>query len=83
MATRLEPLNAAHPEVVALLSGPLVLFPIGHGEIQMSRAQWLSARRCADSHWVVSSSAGERVFKPFAFIDGEPYRLYGRLATDT
>lgn len=80
MTPRLEPLNAAHPEVVALLTGPLVLFPIGHGELQMSRAQWLSARQRADSHWVVSSPAGEHVFKPFAAIDDEPYRLYGRLS---
>ncbi|TCS10282.1 hypothetical protein EV278_11819 [Caulobacter sp. BK020] len=77
---RLEPLNAAHPEVVALLTGPLVLFPIGHSEIQMTRAQWLSVRRRGDGHWAASSPTGERVLKPFAFIDDEPYRLYGRLA---
>ena len=80
MTPRLEPLNAAHPEVVALLTGPLVLFPIGHGVLQMTRAQWLSVRRRGDGDWMVSSPTGERAFKPFAFIDHEPYRLYGRLA---
>lgn len=27
--SRLEPLNSAHPEVVALITGPVVLFPVG------------------------------------------------------
>lgn len=75
MAPRLEPLNAAHPQVVALMSGPLALFPIGHGEVAMTRAQWLSLEREADDAW----RAGTVTFKPFMAIGDEGYRLYGWL----
>ncbi|MBI1684991.1 beta-L-arabinofuranosidase domain-containing protein [Caulobacter hibisci] len=74
MAPRLEPLNAAHPEVVALMTGPLALFPLGHGEVKLTRAQWLSARQ-QGAEW----RAGNVAFKPFMAIGDETYRLYGRL----
>ncbi len=79
MTPRLEPLNAAHPEVVALLTGPLVLLPICPGEVKLTRAQWLAARQRRDD-WTAASASGEVVFKPFMAISDERYRLYGRLA---
>jgi hypothetical protein len=43
MDLRLEPLNEAHPEMIAWLTGPLVLFPIDSGDMQLTRHEWLSA----------------------------------------
>jgi len=82
MALRLEPLNAAHPDVVALLTGPLVLFPIDPQETRLDRAQWLSARRRGPTEWVASSVAGDVVLKPFMAIGDERYRLYSTLIDD-
>ncbi|MFT4254302.1 MAG: glycoside hydrolase family 127 protein [Caulobacter sp.] len=75
MAPRLEPLNAAHPDVVALMTGPLALFPIGHGDVALTRDQWLSARKAGPDAW----RAGAVIFKPFMAIGDEGYRLYGRV----
>ncbi|HYA64471.1 MAG TPA: beta-L-arabinofuranosidase domain-containing protein, partial [Candidatus Sulfotelmatobacter sp.] len=42
LKTRLEPLDANHPQIVALLSGPLVLFGISAKEGTFTRAQLLA-----------------------------------------
>jgi len=80
MSPRLEPLNAAHPEMVALLLGPRVLFPVEASDAPLTRAQLLAARRVADDEWRVNSGGGEVRLKPFTAIDRETYRLYSRLA---
>jgi len=80
MTPRLEPLNAAHPEMVALLVGPQVLFPVEAPDAPLTRARLLAARRVAGDEWRVKSAAGEVRLKPFAAIGGETYRLYSRIA---
>jgi DUF1680 family protein len=78
MPLRLEPLNAAHPEIVALMSGPLVLFPVGDDAGQLSRSELLSARREGDS-WAIAASDRKVRLKTFAAVSDEPYRLYTHL----
>jgi hypothetical protein len=78
MPLRLEPLNPAHPETVALMSGPLVLFPVGDEAGQLSRSELLSARRDGDG-WTMAASDRTVRLKTFASIGDEPYRLYSRL----
>jgi DUF1680 family protein len=78
MPLRLEPLNPAHPEVVALMSGPLVLFPVGDDAGQLSRSELMSARRDGEG-WTIAAADRKVRLKPFAAIGDEQYRLYTRL----
>ncbi|MBP2161350.1 MULTISPECIES: beta-L-arabinofuranosidase domain-containing protein [Asticcacaulis] len=83
MGLRLEPLNAAHPDMVALMTGPLALFPTRAtgipSEAPMPAAAWLKATRKSLEAWSVSSPDGEIVLKPFMAISDETYRLYSRI----
>ena len=79
MGLRTEPLNAAHPETVALLTGPLVLFPMGDGNAGLSQAELLSAT-ASGGDWAIAASDRTVRLKPFvAIAPGEPYRLYSQL----
>lgn len=79
MARRLEPLNAAHPEMVALMNGPLVLFPVEAPEIPLTRADLLRTTRVDTDLWQLDGGAATTRFKPFSAIGGESYRLYTRI----
>jgi hypothetical protein len=78
MPLRLEPLNSAHPEIVALMSGPLVLFPVGDDAHELSRSEIMSAQRDGDG-WTIAAADRKVRLKTFAAIGDEPYRLYSRL----
>jgi DUF1680 family protein len=75
MGMRLEPLNAAHPEMVALLTGPLVLMPTGENT-PLGRDDLLAATRVATDSWRVKGT----VLKPFMAIGDETYRVYTQVA---
>ena len=47
MKARLEAVDAQHPETVALLVGPVVLFAITDAEPKVTRAQLLAAKKSA------------------------------------
>ena len=81
MRLRLEPLNESHPDVVALMYGPLALFPIDRMEIPLRADQWLGARRRGQREWSVNSTAVPIRLLPFMAITNETYRLYSRLVT--
>jgi uncharacterized protein len=81
MRLRLVPLNEAHPDVVALMYGPLALFPIDRMEIPLRADQWLGARRRGQREWSVNSTAVPIRLLPFMAIKNETYRLYSRLAS--
>ncbi|MFT4074277.1 MAG: glycoside hydrolase family 127 protein [Asticcacaulis sp.] len=74
MGMRLEPLNAAHPEMVALLTGPLVLMPIG-ATAALTRDDLLAVRREGAENWRVKAAT----LKPFMAIKDETYRVYTRV----
>ena len=80
MGLRLEPLNAAHPEMVALMSGPRVLFPVndsGHDSgLALTREDWLGATAQTPDTWVVHTADRTVTLKPFTAITDETYRLY-------
>jgi uncharacterized protein len=80
MAPRLEPLNAAHTDIVALLSGPLVLFPIGKPVPKLSRRELLSAKTASPAKWQIASTNGPVNLLPFFSIDAEPYSTYFQLS---
>lgn len=74
----LEAVDSKHPNTVALVHGPLALFAIEPLNVQMKRAQLLSAAQLSrgSDHWIVESDAGRVTMKPFASISNEKYRLY-------
>ena len=79
MKTRLEAIDTQHPDTVAVLVGPLVLF--GDQAPGLSRSQLLAAKRMAPGVWHVSPG-GDRVVKMVswtAISENEPYSAYLRV----
>jgi uncharacterized protein len=77
-ALRLEPLPA-HPEMVALVHGPSVLFVLDDNKTPLTREQFLSAKPDPQvaEQWLI---AGTNVrLKPFRAITDETYRLYNQI----
>jgi DUF1680 family protein len=79
LKTRLESLDARHPDAVALLYGPLVLFPIGAGQSDVTRGQLLAATQ-NKRVWTSSTPTGQIRFLPYMDIADEPYSTYMQLA---
>jgi DUF1680 family protein len=79
LTPRLEPLPG-HPDTVALLSGPLVLFPIRQpgelGPILLPSDALLGAQRKSVREWRVKQSSGDRLFVPFTELGNRPYSTY-------
>jgi DUF1680 family protein len=79
-ARRLESVDAAHPDTVALLAGPLVLMRLmaDAAAAPIRRDSLLRARRDESGRheWQVVADAGTVKLKPFLDIDGELYSAY-------
>ena len=79
---RLESIDAAHRDTVALLAGPLVLMRIldddGAANSALSRISLLAAQRGADGRhiWQARADNGFIKLKPFLDIDAESYSAY-------
>lgn len=76
MRLRLESLNVRHPEIVALLSGPLVLCAIGDQLPAVTRKQLLAAEQAGAQLWRTQTRAGELRFLPYTAIEDEQYSVY-------
>ena len=79
MRPRLEPIDDRHPDVVALLMGPLVLF--GDQAPGLTRPQLLAAKKMAPGIWHVPLG-GDRLIKMVswtALSENEPYTTYLRV----
>ncbi len=78
MPLRLQAVDAQNPNTVALVRGPLALFAVGQLPAKFTSAQLLAAKIAAQSSadWLVPSDSGDIIFRPFAAIGDEPYRLY-------
>ena len=73
---RLEPIDRSHPDTVALLRGPLVLFPISESTA-VSRAQLLSAVRLPQAAaWQADTGSGPLRLLPFTAIEEQAYTTY-------
>jgi uncharacterized protein len=75
MPVRLVPINAHHPDVVALVRGPQVLFALTQ-QPKLSRSQLLNVKRADAGYW----QAGGVRFVPFTAIHDAPYTAYIMLA---
>jgi hypothetical protein len=77
MPLRLTPLDDGHPELVALLYGPVALFAIEPFSGTISKAQLLAAQRIGNSStWEVATKDGKVSMLPYPNIRDQTYRLY-------
>ncbi len=79
LTTRLEAIDAQHPETVALLAGPLVLFAVTEAEPKVARAQLLAAKKTGPRNWEVATAGGAMKMLPFTAIGDERYSTYLRV----
>jgi uncharacterized protein len=79
MKTRLEPIERRHPNTVALLSGPLVLFGIDGANRAVTRSQLLAAKKTTASQWQTDAASGAMTLLPFLSIADESYSTYFKI----
>jgi DUF1680 family protein len=76
MTLRLESVDQHHPQTVALVFGPLVLFPITNAQPPLTRADLLAAKRLDSRTWQVSAAGASLKMLPFTDIMDEQYSTY-------
>jgi DUF1680 family protein len=76
---RLEPIDSAHPKVVALVQGPLVLFAKTKDQPALTPKQVLAARRTG-AEWMVDSEKESVTLAPFTDIGEAEYTTYLQLS---
>lgn len=83
MPLRLEAVDAANPNTVALMRGPVALFAIGNSFPDVTRDQLLGATLSARSSddWTVHARGGTMTLRPFAAIKDGDYRLYQKVGS--
>jgi hypothetical protein len=78
MPTVLEAVDPQHPDLVALVHGPLALFSIGAIPAKIHRKDLLAVSQVSagSTNWQAKTAAGILMLRPFAPIQDEHYRLY-------
>jgi uncharacterized protein len=76
LRTRLEPIGLRHPQTVALLAGPLVLFAITDRKPTVSARQLLAAAKDGQKSWRVETAGAPIRMLPFTEIADEAYSTY-------
>jgi DUF1680 family protein len=76
MRLRLERVDEQHPDTVALLCGPLVLFAIADNAPAVTARQLLAATRVGAQSWQVETVAGMMSMLPFTGIEEQTYSTY-------
>lgn len=79
LKTRLEAIDSVHPDTVAFLSGPLVLFAIADSQAPVTRAQLMAAKKIGTQSWQVEMAGGAMKLLPWTAIRDEPYATYLRV----
>ena len=79
MRTRLEAIDTQHPETVALLVGPVVLFAVTDSQPAVTREQLLAAKKTGPQSWQVETGSGTMKLLPFTAIEDEQYSTYLRV----
>jgi DUF1680 family protein len=80
MRTRLEAIDSRRMDIVALMNGPLVLFPTNKPAGPISRRQLLAAENKGTNRWQVKTGNGSMVMLPFFTIEDEPYSTYFKVS---
>jgi DUF1680 family protein len=75
---RVEAIDPNHPETVALLRGPLVLFAIADRPPAVTRQELLSAIQLSGqtTTWTAKTASGPLLLRPFSSINDERYSTY-------
>jgi uncharacterized protein len=75
---RLEPVDEKHPNLLAVMQGPLALFAVGERFLPFRRSELLSIRQTSAhaAQWRISTEDGVQMFKPYFAINSETTRLY-------
>jgi len=76
---RLESVDPQHPQTVALVFGPLVLFAITDTQRSVTRADLLAAKRADQRSWQVKTAGEPFKLLPFTDIGDEQYSTYLRV----
>jgi uncharacterized protein len=76
MRLRLEPIDAQHPQTVALLCGPLVLFAISDAPPVVKARQLLSVKKTGQQTWRLETASGSIGMLPFTAIADQQYATY-------
>ena len=82
MPLRLEAVDANHPDIVALMQGPLTLMAVGDSQPTFDRNALLRATAVnnATGDWTANSADGRGItMRPFMTIDKESYSTYVQL----
>jgi uncharacterized protein len=79
MAMRLEAVDPLHPETVALVRGPLVLFAVTDAQPVLAGADLLAATRLTQRSWQVKTCRTPVKMLAFTDIGDEPYTTYLRV----
>jgi DUF1680 family protein len=79
MTTRLEPVDPQHPQIVALVFGPLVLFAMTDNQPSLTGANLLAAKRMNQRNWQVKTERAPIRMLPFIEIGEEQYSTYLRV----
>ena len=82
MPLRLEAVDANHPDIVALVQGPVVLMAVGESQPTFERNALLQARAASNAtgDWLASSADQRSItMRPFMMIGKEPYSTYVQL----
>ena len=77
MPLRLVPLDSTHPNLVALVRGPVALFAVEQGALAPTAQQLLAARqKGTSSTFTASTERGTVMMRPYPALTTETYRLY-------
>jgi DUF1680 family protein len=76
MRLRLEAIAPQHPQTVALLCGPLVLFAVTDVAPAVTARQLLSAKRTGPEAWQVETDRGPLALLPFTALGDRQYSTY-------
>src|SRR5580698_6618823 len=76
MRLRLEAIDTHHPQTVALLCGPLVLFAITDVAPAVTARQLLTAKKTGQGSWQVETDRGPMGMLPFIAIEDQHYSTY-------
>lgn len=79
-ALELKSIDAEHPELAALVYGPLVLFALAGDMPQVPRQQLLAAKRRRAEQWSVETAGGTLQFVPWWAIQDEHYATHVSIA---
>ena len=79
LKARLESLDPQHPDTVALVVGPVVLFAVTDGELKVRRSQLLAAKKTGAQGWQVETAGGVVKMMPFTAIEDQEYTTYLRV----